>query len=160
MESKERKTKIELLKRKNRRSNFLKELQQVVNITDASFLEPEDNDEFCKDVFKKINSMNNRIRFGSDNLKKNMELSVSILLNIDNKEELLKKNIRILFYRQIEIEAVKIDGREIFGKLQYLLDKSRFSDIFVDFVIVSDDLSTGICIERNEYCCEYISWGI
>ena len=56
--SDERKNKMELLKRKSRRKNLIKELNCVF-LTEEPFLDIEDNDLFCKKVFSLLNTMNN-----------------------------------------------------------------------------------------------------
>ena len=56
----DRKTKMELLKRKNRRKNLIKKLN-FMNLTEKSFLDIEDNDLFCKKIFSLLNTK--KIRF-------------------------------------------------------------------------------------------------
>ncbi|WP_442406289.1 YxiF family protein [Metabacillus malikii] len=54
--SDERKIKLELLKRQSRRKNLIKEIN-FMNLTKEPYLDIEDNDLFCKNVFSLLNTV-------------------------------------------------------------------------------------------------------
>jgi len=155
----ERKTKIELLKRKSRRKNLIKELT-FFNLTDDSFLDIEDNDLFCKKVFLLLDTKNNKIEVPGDGYKDNNQKSMQLLYEtIENIEEAPKKG-RLLIFREYEIEAVLINVNEVFSHLENVLELTKFSTGYGDFILVGEELDFGLCIERTEYYYQFSLWGL
>lgn len=156
--SDERKTKMELLKRKSRRKNLIKELN-FMNLIDEPFLTTEDNDFFCKKAFSLLNTKK-KIQLQGDDYKENIQKSIKLLNEtINNIEEPPEKG-RLLFFRENEIEAVLINVNEVFRHLDKLLELTKFSVGYGDFILVTEDFNFGVCIERTEYFYEFSVWGL
>ncbi|MDQ0221025.1 hypothetical protein ELQ35_19620 [Peribacillus cavernae] len=155
----ERIKKMELLKRKNRRKNLIKELN-FMNIIEEPFLDIEDNDLFCKKVFSLLNTKKNKVLLEGDDYKENIQKSIQLLNEtIDNIEGIPKKG-SLLFFRENEIEAVLINVNEVFSNLDKVLKLTKFLEGYGDFILVAEDLYFGLCIERTEYFYEFSVWGL
>ncbi|MGE7949914.1 YxiF family protein [Lysinibacillus sp. NPDC093688] len=157
--SNDRTTKMELLKRKSRRKNLIKELN-FMNLTEEPFLDIEDNDLFCKKVFSVLNTKKNKIQLQGDNYKENIQKSIQLLNEIIDNIELTPKKGNLLFFRENEIEAVLINVHEVFSNLDKVLELTRFSVGYGDFILVAEDFNFGLCIERTEYFYEFSVWGL
>ncbi|MFY0521528.1 YxiF family protein [Lysinibacillus sp. UGB7] len=157
--SNDRTTKMELLKRKSRRKNLIKELN-FMNLTEEPFLDIEDNDLFCKKVFSVLNTKKNKIQLQGDNYKVNIQKSIQLLNEIIDNTELTLKKGNLLFFRENEIEAVLINVHEVFSNLDKVLELTRFSVGYGDFILVAEDFNFGLCIERTEYFYEFSVWGL
>lgn len=154
------KTRIEVLKRNNRRSILIRDLSKYINITNESLLEVNENDKFCKKIFDKLSILPNKLKLGNDDYKKSIELSLEYLKSLSNKVSLTKNfKTRVLFFRELEIEAIELNIQEVLDKIEMILDKTGFLSGSADFILVKSDLTSGICIERNEYYYEISSWG-
>lgn len=162
MLSNDREERIRLLKRKNRRSNLIKELVPYIKIDENSFLEPNDNDEYCKIIFKKIGEISNKEKVEGLNFTENVQISLDYLNNLKEKNKNLSKWKKgfLLFYTEYEIEVVEIDVKDVFDNLELLFGKIGFSSGYGDFILVDNVLNYGVCIERTEYFYELSIWGL
>ncbi len=154
----DRKTKMELLKRKNRRKNLIKKLN-FMNLTEESFLDIEDNDLFCKKVFSLLNTKKNKIQLSGDDYKENIQKSIQLLNEIIDNIEVPTKKGRLLFFRENEIEAVLIHINKVFSNIDKVLELTKFKAGYGDFILVTEDFNFGLCIERTEYFYEFSVWG-
>lgn len=155
----DRNTKMELLKRKSRRKNLVKEIN-FLNLTKESFLDIKDNDLFCKNVFSLLNTKENKIQLQGDSCKEHIQRSIQLLKDIiDNIEETPKQG-RLLFFRENEIEAVLVNVNEVFNHLNEIIELTRFAVGYGDFILVTEDFNFGLCIERTEYFYELSVWGL
>ncbi len=150
---------MELLKRKSRRKNLIKELN-FMNLIEEPFLEFEDNDLFCKKVFSLLNTMKNKLQLQGDNYKENIQKSIQLLNDIIDNTELTPKKGRLLFFSENEIEAVLINVKDVFSNLDKVLELTKFSVGYGDFLLVAEDFNFGLCIERTEYSYEFTVWGL
>ncbi|NMD72236.1 hypothetical protein HHO41_18355 [Bacillus sp. DNRA2] len=157
--SDERKTKMELLKRKNRRRNLVKEIN-FMNLSDEPFLDIEDNDLFCKNVFSMLNTRENKIQLQGDTYKEHIQKSIHFLNETINNIEVIPKQGRLLFFRENEIEAVLVNLNEVFSHLNEIIELTKFSVGYGDFILVAEDFNFGLCIERTEYFYELSVWGL
>jgi len=161
MKNDERAIKIELLKRKNRRSILINSLAKYINVSHDSFLEPVYNDEFCKKVFNKLYEVSNKTKIGTDDYKQNISLSLEYLNRMKQKVVLSQdEEVILFFYRELEIEAIKIKIKDVFKWMHELLGEIGFLDGLADFILIKENLELGICIERTEYYYEFCFWGI
>src|SRR5690606_33636924 len=108
--------KMELLKRKSRRKNLIKELD-FLSLEEERFLGFEDNDIFCKKVFSLLNTKKNKIQLQGDNHRDNILKSVRLLIETIDNTEVIPKKGRLLFFRENEIEAELINVNEVFSHL-------------------------------------------
>lgn len=157
--SDERKTKMELLKRQSRRKNLVKEIN-FMNLTEEPFLDIEDNDLFCKNVFSLLNTRENKIQLQGDSYKEHIQKSIQLLNDTIDNIEVLPKQGRLLFFRENEIEAVLVNVNEVFSHLNEIIELTKFSVGYGDFILVAEDFNFGLCIERTEYFYELSVWGL
>ena len=95
-------------------------------------------------------------RIGDTDYKKDAELSIELLNGIKDNINFGDKKARLL----LSNEAVKVNINEVFENLNIILERTRFLNGRGDFILVEDNLSFGICIERTEYYYEFCMWGI
>ncbi|WP_017352608.1 MULTISPECIES: hypothetical protein [unclassified Clostridium] len=152
--------KMELLKRKSRRNNLIKELERYVKIPSDPLLEVGVNTDFCKRVFEEINLIGDKHKIQGSNNKDTIELSKDYLIEFIKSTSINKEFARLLFYREREIEAVKVPINDVINNINSILEILRFIDGYADFILIDDNFSFGICIERTEYFYEFCSWGI
>lgn len=157
--SDERKTKMEQLKRKSRRKNLVKEIN-FMNLTEELFLDIEDNDLFCKNVFSLLNTRENKIQLQGDSYKEHIQKSIQLLNETIDNIEVTPKQGRLLFFRENEIEAVLVNVNEVFSHLNKIIELTKFSVGYGDFILVGEDFNFGLCIERTEYFYELSVWGL
>ncbi|MED3794133.1 MULTISPECIES: YxiF family protein [Bacillaceae] len=157
--SDERKTKMELLKRQSRRKNLVKEIN-FMNLTEEPFLDIEDNDLFCKNVFSLLNTRENKIQLQGDSYKEHIQKSIQLLNDTIDNIEVIPKQGRLLFFRENEIEAVLVNVNEVFSHLNEIIELTKFSVGYGDFILVAEDFNFGLCIERTEYFYELSVWGL
>lgn len=157
--SDERKTKMELLKRRSRRKNLVKEIN-FMNLTEEPFLDIEDNDLFCKNVFSLLNTRENKIQLQGDSYKEHIQKSIQLLKDTIDNIEVIPKQGRLLFFRENEIEAVLVNVNEVFSHLNEIIELTKFSVGYGDFILVAEDFNFGLCIERTEYFYELSVWGL
>ncbi|WP_284140766.1 hypothetical protein [Virgibacillus sp. LDC-1] len=155
----ERKTKMELLKRQSRRKNLVKEIK-FMNLTEEPFLDIEDNDLFCKNVFSLLNTRENKIQLQGDSYKEHIQKSIQLLNDTIDNIEVIPKQGRLLFFRENEIEAVLVNVNEVFSHLNEIIELTKFSVGYGDFILVAEDFNFGLCIERTEYFYELSVWGL
>ncbi|MED1110802.1 hypothetical protein [Bacillus pumilus] len=67
---------------------------------------------------------------------------------------------RLLFFRDHEIEALLVNVGEVFSHLNQLLEQTKFSTGYGDFILAAEDFHFGLCIERTEYFYELSIWGL
>lgn len=65
-----KKNKMEFLKRKNRRGNLIKELSNIITVTNEGLLEIEANDSFCKEVFERLTTLKSKPSLNEQDYKK------------------------------------------------------------------------------------------
>ena len=159
MMSDERKTKMELLKRQSRRKHLVKEMN-FMNLKEEPFFNIEDNDLFCKNVFSLLNTRGNKVQLQGDSYKEHIRISIQLLNDTINAIEVIPKQGRLLFFREKEIEAVLVNVNEVFNYLYKLMELTKFSIGYGDFILVAEDFNFGLCIERAEYFYEVSVWGL
>ncbi|MEF7566119.1 hypothetical protein V4V35_24305 [Bacillus infantis] len=157
--SNERNTKVEFLKRKSRRNNLIKEIN-FMDLKKEPFLDIENNDVFCKKAFSLLNTSGNKIQLQGDNVEEHIQKSIQLLKKIIDRIEVIPKQGRLLFFRENEIEAVLVNVDEVFGHLNKIVELTRFSAGYGDFILVAEDFNFGLCIERAEYFYELSVWGL
>lgn len=157
--SDERKTKMELLKRQSRRKYLVKEIN-FMNLTEEPFLDIEDNDLFCKNVFSLIHTRENKIQLQGDSYNEHIQKSIQLLNDTIDNIEVIPKQGRLLFFREYEIEAVLVNVHEVFSHLNEIIELTKFSVGYGDFILVAEDFNFGLCIERTEYFYELSVWGL
>ncbi|AZK44858.1 YxiF family protein [Paenibacillus lentus] len=150
--------KIERLKRKNRRNNLIKQLS-FLSLPKDLFMEVEANESFCRQVFLTLSKHHNPIILQGRDNEETIYMSIQALRNLDMPTALFNKECRVFFFGEYEIEAVKLNVNEVFMNLENVLDLTRFSKGYGDFILVDENLLFGICIERTEYHYELIKWG-
>ena len=150
---------MELLKRQSRRKNLVKEIN-FMNLTEEPFLDIEDNDLFCKNVFSLLNTKENKMQLQGDSYKERIQKSIQLLNDTIDNIEVIPKQGRLLFFRENEIEAVLVNVNEVFSHLNEVIELTKFSVGYGDFILVAEDFKFGICIERTEYFYELSVWGL
>ena len=141
--SDERKTKMELLKRKSRRKNLLKEIN-FMNLSEEPFLNIEDNDLFCKNVFSLLNRKENKIQLQGDSYKEHIQKSRQLLNDTIDNIEVIPKQGRLLIFRENEIEAVLVNVNEVFSHLNEMIELTKFSVRYGDFLLIAEDFNFGL----------------
>ncbi|MFL0444609.1 YxiF family protein [Bacillus subtilis] len=155
----ERVKKMELLKRKSRRKNLIRELD-FLHITEDSFLDIEENELFCKKAFSILDTKQNKVQIQGTDYIENIQKSIQLLKDTFEIVELGSNEARLLFFRENEIEAVLLSLDEIFINLDKVLEITKFSIGYGDFILTSEDFKFGLCIERTEYHYEFCVWGL
>ena len=153
------KAKLELLKRKSRRNNLIKDLP-FLNPTVERFLDMEENDIFCRKTVSLLQARINKIQVQGDHYKETIQKSVALLKKISENTAGTSQKGRLLFFRENEIEAVLISVEEVFSNLDKVLELTKFLEGHGDFIFVAEDFSFGLCIERTEYFYEFSAWGL
>lgn len=150
---------MELLKRKSRRKNLVKELN-FVNLPSEPFLDAEENDLFCKKVFSLLDTKENKIKLQGNDYQENIRKSIQLLKEMIENLDVTTQEGRLLFFREDEIEAVLINVKEVFNELDQILELTKFSTGYGDFILVAEDFEFGLCVERTEYFYEVTEWGL
>ncbi|COE78880.1 YxiF family protein [Bacillus cereus] len=158
------KSRIEILKMKAKRTGSRKELvdelSNIVTVSMDSFMDPESNDLFCKDLFNTLTQTSNIKKFGSTNYEENRRLSIVLLKETAKTIKFPVDQGRLFFSKGGKFEAVKLNIGEVFENLEELSTISKFLTGYADFVLAGDDLEFGIVIERTEYHYEFSMWGV
>ncbi|HHQ8913463.1 TPA: YxiF family protein [Bacillus cereus] len=158
------KSRIEILKMKAKRNGsrkeLLDELSNIVTVSMDSFMDPESNDLFCKDLFNTLAQTSNIKNFGNTNYEENRRLSIVLLKETAKTVKFPVDQGRLFFFKGGKFEAVKLNIAEVFENLEELSTISRFLTGYADFVLAGDDLEFGIVIERTEYHYEFSMWGV
>jgi len=131
-----------------------------MNFTEEPFLNIEDNYLFCKNVFSLLSNRKNKIQLQGDNYKEHIQKSIQLLNETIDNIEVIPKKGRLLFFRENEIEAVLVNVDEVFNHLNRIMELTKFSVGYGDFILVAEDFNFGICIERTEYFYELSVWRI
>lgn len=95
-----------------------------------------------------------------DSYKEHIQISIQLLNDTINAIEVIPKQGRLLFFREKEIEAVLVNVNEVFNYLYKLMELTKFSIGYGDFILVGEDFNFGLCIERSEYFYEVSVWGL
>ncbi|MGA3880071.1 YxiF family protein [Bacillus pumilus] len=151
--------KIETLKRKSRRKHLMNELSYMT-LPENAFLDIEENQLFCQKVFTFLQSREDKMQIHGDGYREHIEKSEQMLKEMVKKVKVSPKQGRLLFFRDHEIEALLVDVDEVFSHLNHLLEHTKFSTGYGDFILVSEDFHFGLCIERTEYYYELSIWGV
>ena len=154
----ENKNKINILKRKNRRNLLIKELSKHMEISLESFLDVDDNEDFCKRIFKKLETIKDKTIIQGKDFKENIYLSKKKLKDEIKNIEIKDESVRVLFFGDLEIEAVKLNIEDVIANIDKLLKFIGFLDGCGDFIMVEEYLKHGICIEITEYYYEMSIW--
>ena len=152
--------KFEFLKRRNRRNNLIKKLSNFTSVTYESLMEADINDLFCKKVFDLLSTLTNKVSIKEENYMDNIKTSIQLIEKTLKNSNLSNSSSRVLLFRDEEIEAVQININELYNHLNKILDITKFTIGYADFILVSDNLDFGICIERTEYQYEMYIWGV
>ncbi|XNN69237.1 hypothetical protein ACLM2U_15555 [Bacillus pumilus] len=150
--------KIETLKRKSRRKHLMNELSYMT-LPENAFLDIEENKLFCQKVFTFLQSREDKIQIHGNHYREYIEKSEQTLNEMVKKLKVSPKKGRLLFFQDHEIEAVLVNVDEVFSHLNHLLEQTKFSNGYGDFILVSEDFHFGLCIERTEYHYEFSTWG-
>ncbi|TPG71557.1 hypothetical protein EEL31_12980 [Brevibacillus laterosporus] len=150
---------MNFLKRQSRRNSLIKELMNVMNLPEEPFMEMESNDLFCKEVFATLNTYKYKTILQGHDYRENISRSIEALKDI-NTIDILSKEARVFFFREQEIEAVKLYVNDVFRNLEEIVKLTKFDTGYGDFILVTDELNFGVCIERTEYNYELSVWGI
>ncbi len=146
------------LKRKARRKALVDELKMICDFDVSLFLSPNENDEFCKSVFGYIKNLNEKHQFGNNDLLGNIELSREYLKGILTSRINSTSAWYMFFFREREIEAVPVCLSDVQEYLQDFFAITQFKSGRADFILVTNELSHGICIERGEHFYELCEW--
>lgn len=147
-------------KRTGSRKELIDELSNIVTVSMDSFMEPESNDLFCKNLFNTLTQTSNIKNFGSTNYEENGRLSIVLLKETAKTIKFPVDQGRLFFSKGGKFEAAKLNIAEVFENLEELSTISRFLTGYADFVLAGDDLEFGIVIERTEYHYEFSMWGV
>jgi len=158
--SNDKRNKMEFLKRRNRRNNLIKELSNFTSVTYESLMESDINDLFCQKVFDMLSTLTNKVSIKEENYMGNIKTSIQLIEKTLRNSNLHNNSGRVLFFRDEEIEAVQLNINELYNHLNKILDITKFTIGYADFILVSDSLDFGICIERTEYQYEMYIWGV
>lgn len=131
-----------------------------MNLTEEPFLDIEDNDLFCKNVFSLLNTKENKIQLQGENYKEHIQKSIQLLNDTVDNIEVIPKQGRLLVFRENEIEALLVNVTEVFSHLNEIIELTNFSVGYGDFILVAEDFNFGLCIERTEYFYELSVWGL
>lgn len=147
---------IEFLKRENRRKNTEK---MMAKFNESGFIPQEENDIFCKKVFLKV-LLEKQLEIKECNFEANVLKSKQILEQVDKNNKVFVRPSRLLVSNGFEVEAVSINAIEVLKDIELACEISGFNKGMFDFMLVADDLSYGVCIERGEYSFIQVFWGV
>ncbi|MER3123812.1 hypothetical protein ABQG68_00240 [Bacillus pumilus] len=91
--------------------------------------------------------------------REHIEISEQMLKEMVKKVKVTPTQGRLLFFREHEIEALLVYVHEVFSLLNQLIEQTKFSSGYGDFILVAEDFRFGLCIERTEYYYELSIWG-
>ncbi|WP_353854459.1 hypothetical protein [Bacillus sp. Bos-x628] len=131
-----------------------------MTIPENPFLDIEENQLFCQKVFTFLHSKEHKIQIHGDNYREHIEKSSQMLKEIVSRVKVTPKQGRQIFFREHEIEALLLSVNECFTLLNQLLEQTKFSSEYGDFILVAEDFHFGLCIERPEYFYELSTWGL
>lgn len=154
-----RNSKIETLKRKSRRKHLMNELSYMT-LPENAFLDIEENQLFCQKVFTFLQSREEKVQIYGNHYREHIEKSEQMLKELVKKVKITPTQGRLLFFRDREIEAFLVNVDEVFSHLNQLLEQTKFSTGYGDFLLVAEDFRFGLCIERTEYYYELSIWGL
>lgn len=146
------------LKRKARRNALVSELKFVCSIDVSSFLSPSENDIFCKSVFAYLYNSNDKHQFGNGDWLGNIELSREYVKRIITDKITITSTWCLFFFRETEIEVVQVRLTDVLEYLHDFFRITHFNSGRGDFILVTDELCHGICIETGEYYYELCEW--
>lgn len=108
--------------------------------------------------FDKLDAFENKDMLQGKDFKENVELAKERLTKVIKEISFNNKFVRILFYGEMEIEVVKLNVQEIINNMDKILEMTRFLDGYGDFILVDENLTLGVCIEKDEYNYEVSLW--
>ncbi|TYS31042.1 hypothetical protein FZC65_13975 [Bacillus pumilus] len=153
------KAKIETLKRRSRRKHLMNELSYMTLLENA-LLDIEENQLFCQKVFTFLQSREDKIQIHGNYYREHIEKSEQVLKEMVKKVKVTPTQGRLLFFREYEIEALLVNVHEVFSHSNEILEQTKFSSGYGDFILVAEDFHFGLCIERTEYYYELSIWGV
>ncbi len=53
-----------------------------------------------------------------------------------------------------------VNVNEVFSHLNKIIELTKFSVRYGDFILIAEDFNFGLCIERTEYFYELSVWGL
>ncbi|MDQ0233401.1 hypothetical protein J2S19_004748 [Metabacillus malikii] len=107
-----------------------------------------------------LHTKENKIQLQGDSYKEHIQKSIQLLNDTIDNIEVIPKQGRLLFFRENEIEAVLVNVNEVFSHLNEIIELTKFSVGYGDFILVAEDFNFGLCIERTEYFYELSVWGL
>lgn len=131
-----------------------------INLLSDPFLDVEDNDLFCKEVFSLLDTKENKVQVQGNDYQENIQKSIRLLKETIVNLDVTAQEGRLLLFRENEIEAVLMNMKEVFNELDKILELTKFSIGYGDFILVAEDFEFGLCIERTEYFYEFTKWGL
>ena len=155
----ERLAKINMLQRKNRRNNLIKVLS-FMHVDASCFLDSCANEVFCKTVFSVLDTKEHKIQIHGANHNECMQTSMRLIHDTLRGMGVTSTYGRLLFFRDNEIEAVRVPIDGVCRNVAALFDITKFSIGLGDFILVAEDFRFGLCIERTEYFYECSVWGL
>lgn len=116
-----RKQRIEVLRRKlwrnTQRKDLIDEVSKFIPISIDSFMDPEANSIFCKELFSKLDNLSDKTIFGNTNYEENRKLSLDLLAEVAKIIKFPANQGRLFFFREHGIEAINLDINELFQNL-------------------------------------------
>ena len=154
----ERKKRMELLKKVNRRKQLLAKLS-FIKLKENPLLSEDENRVFCKKAYDMLDTHTNKIIIQGKDSAENIYLSIQYLKELNRNLDVNNKEGRLIFSIGYGLEAVLLEVQDVFDNLETLLDLTEFSSGNGDFMLVAEDFHFGLVIERTEYCYEISIWG-
>ena len=111
-------------------------------------------------MFSLIHTRENKIQLQGDSYKEHIQKSIQLLNDTIDNIEVIPKQGRLLFFSENAIEAVLVNVHEVFSHLNEIIELTKFSVGYGDFILVAEDFNFGLCIERTEYFYELSVWGL
>lgn len=127
------KSKIKTLKRKSRRKHLINELSDMT-LPEHPFLDIEENQLFCQKVFAFLQSREHKIEIHGEHYQEHIEKSVQMLKEWVSQVKVTPAQARFMCFREHEIEALKVNVYEVFIHLNHLLEQTKFSSGYGDFI--------------------------
>ncbi|WP_433960739.1 YxiF family protein [Bacillus zhangzhouensis] len=90
---------------------------------------------FCQKVFTFLHSREHKIQIHGDNYREHIIKSTQMLKEIVSRVKLTPKQGRLIFFREHEIEAILVNENECFTHLNQLLEQTKFSSGYGDFIL-------------------------
>lgn len=131
-----------------------------MTLLENALLDIEENQLFCQKVFTFLQSREDKIQIHGNYYREHIEKSEQVLKEMVKKVKVTPEQGRLLFFREYEIEALLVNVHEVFSHSNEILEQTKFSSGYGDFILVAEDFHFGLCIERTEYYYELSIWGV